>query len=87
MRGSLESGKDIPVLIKYNNNRESLNNVCLIFSQTEKDVCTTSCVPYGDILVEVGGDVADEASHEHQDHAATAIECHHHTDLGHSPVN
>ena len=41
-------------------------------------------VPYGDVLVEVGGDVVDEASHEHQDHTAAAIERHHHADLGHS---
>ena len=47
----------------------------------------TLYVPYGDVLVKVVGDVADEASHEHQDHAAAAIECHHDTDLGHSPAH
>ena len=45
-------------------------------------LCT---LPDGDVLVEVCGDVADEASHEHQDHAAAAVERHHYADLGHSP--
>ena len=32
------------------------------------------------------GDIADEAAHEDHDDAAAAIQRHHHTHLGHPPV-
>ena len=83
MCGSRKSGIDIPVLI----NTITTGRFYDIMSACYFPRRRVMFVPYGDVLVEVVGDVADEASHEHQDHAAAAIECHHDTDLGHSPVN
>ena len=56
-----------------------------LFSQME--ITRKTCVPYGDILVKVGGDIADKASHKNQDNTAAPIQRHHHTHLSHTPVH
>ena len=45
---------------------------------------TVMFVPYGDVLVEVGGDVVDEVPHEDHDHGRAAVQRQRHAHLRHA---